>query len=280
MRHSRGLIIAIAVISFILSIGAVVYPIISDHIARQQQKEIVQNTTKQMTEVSAEERRAAIAEAVAYNQTLLPGAAVAHDYAAYQRLLNLNVDGIMGVLEIPCIDVTLPVYHGTSSETLQKGIGHLYGSSLPVGGMGSHVAVSGHSGMAGNRMLSDLDQMEKGDLFSFQVMGETFTYQVDQIKIVLPDEVSDLAIDPSRDYATLITCTPFSINTHRLLVRGVRVPTPTKAEERVVTGQKNAATSTWTKQYLRGLLLGGGIGGGMLLLFFLFCCLKKRKAVR
>ena len=120
----------------------------------------------------------------------------------------------------------MPIYHGTDNTTLSKGIGHLYGTSLPVGGKGTHAALSGHSGMAGQRMLSDLDQLVIGDCFTLRVLGKNLTYQADQIKIVLPEDVSDLAIDPEKDYVTLVTCTPYGINSHRLLVRGHRVETP------------------------------------------------------
>ena len=155
----------------------------------------------------------------------------------------------MGVLEIPKIDVTLPIYHGTDNTTLSKGIGHLYGTSLPVGGKGTHAALSGHSGMAGQRMLSDLDQLVIGDCFTLRVLGKKLTYQADQIKIVLPEDVSDLAIDPEKDYVTLVTCTPYGVNTHRLLVRGVRV-----AEQEMPV--YNKAPSTWYRQYGYGILAG------------------------
>ena len=155
----------------------------------------------------------------------------------------------MGVLEIPKIDVTLPIYHGTDNFTLSKGIGHLYGTSLPVGGKGTHAALSGHSGMAGQRMLSDLEQLVIGDCFTVRVLNKKLTYKVDQLKKVLPEDVSDLAIEPDKDYVTLVTCTPYGVNTHRLLVRGVRV-----AEQAMPV--YNKAPSTWYRQYGYGILAG------------------------
>lgn len=140
----------------------------------------------------------------------------------YQNLLNL--DGLMGYVDIPKIDVYLPVYHGTSQETLKKGAGHLYGSALPVGGNGTHSVISAHRGLPSAKMFTDLDQVQKGDIFYFHVLNRILAYQVDQIEVVEPTELSFLNPEPGKDYMTLFTCTPYGINTERLLVRGVRIP--------------------------------------------------------
>jgi len=143
--------------------------------------------------------------------------------AEYESLLNVGGYGVMGVVEIPKIDVRLPLYHGTSESVLQVALGHIEGTSLPVGGKGTHCVISGHRGLPSAKLLTNLDQMEIGDVFMLEVLDETLTYEVDQILTVLPDEIEALAIDPEQDYCTLVTCTPYGINTHRLLVRGHRI---------------------------------------------------------
>ena len=241
----RRLLRELSAVVCVLSIAAVLYPPVSESISRWRQEEIMIAAAKQITAAPDEKLTAEYAAAEEYNRCLLSGGQL----SSYSDLLNLSGDGIMGVLEIPKIDVTLPIYHGTDNTTLSKGIGHLYGTSLPVGGKGTHAALSGHSGMAGQRMLSDLDQLVIGDCFTLRVLGKNLTYQADQIKIVLPEDVSDLAIDPEKDYVTLVTCTPYGVNTHRLLVRGIRV---TEQEMPVY----NKAPSTWYRQYGYGILAG------------------------
>lgn len=241
----RRLLRSLSAVVCVLSIVAVLYPPVSESISRYRQKEIMIAADKCIAAESDEKLTVEYAAAEEYNRCLLSGGQL----SPYSDLLNLSGDGIMGVLEIPKISVTLPIYHGTDNITLSKGIGHLYGTSLPVGGEGTHAALSGHSGMAGQRMLSDLEQLVIGDCFTVRVLNKKLTYQADQIKIVLPEDVSDLAIDPEKDYVTLVTCTPYGVNTHRLLVRGVRV-----AEQETQTYSK--APSTWYRQYGYGILAG------------------------
>lgn len=140
----------------------------------------------------------------------------------YMNLLNVN--GIIGYVEIPSIDVYLQIYHTTSQDVLQKGAGHLEGSALPVGGLGTHTVITAHRGLPQAKLFTDLDQLQIGDYFCFHVLGETLAYQVDQIKVVEPTDTEPLNAVPGKDYATLMTCTPYGINSHRLLVRGIRVP--------------------------------------------------------
>ena len=141
----------------------------------------------------------------------------------YNLLLNLNDDGMMGYIKIPKIGVEIPIYHGTSNKALQKGVGHFDNSSLPVGGRGSHAVLSGHRGLATSRLFTDLDQLETDDMFYVYVSNKTLAYKIDQIKVVKPSEIDFLKIEKDKDYITLVTCTPYAINTHRLLVRGTRV---------------------------------------------------------
>ena len=241
----RRLLRSLSAVVCVLSIAAVLYPPVSESISRWRQEEMIIAVEKQITASPDEKLAAEYAAAEEYNRGLLSGGQL----SSYPNLLNLSKDGIMGVLEIPKINITLPIYHGTDSTTLNKGIGHMHGTSLPVGGKGTHAALSGHSGMAGQRMLSDLEQLAIGDCFTVRVLNKKLTYKVDQLKKVLPEDVSDLAIEPDKDYVTLVTCTPYGVNTHRLLVRGVRV-----AEAETQTYQK--APSTWYRQYGYGILAG------------------------
>lgn len=162
----------------------------------------------------------------------------------------------MGYLQVPKIHVQLPIYHGTADATLEIGVGHLLGSSLPIGGESSHCILSGHSGMASSKMLSDLDRMEIGDVFFLDVLGERLAYEVDQIKTVLPHDTTFLGIEQGKDLATLVTCTPFGVNTHRLLVRGSRIAYTEKVEEAVTLIAEEPVESTWEEQYEEGLLYG------------------------
>ena len=141
----------------------------------------------------------------------------------YNSILDVTGTGIMGYIDIPSIKISLPVYHGTDEAILQIAIGHIIGTSFPIGGEGSHCAVSGHRGLPSAKLFTDIDKLQAGDKFLLQVLDRTLTYEVDQIRIVLPQELQDLEIDPYSDYCTLITCTPYGVNTHRLLVRGHRV---------------------------------------------------------
>ena len=156
------------------------------------------------------------------------------EHQRYEELLDVSGDGVMGYVEIPSIDVSLPIYHGTSDEVLQVAVGHIEGSSLPVGGESTHCVVSGHRGLPSSRLFTDLDQLGEGDLFLFHVLGETLTYEVDQIHVVEPDDVTYLSIEEDEDLCTLVTCTPYGVNSHRLLVRGHRVENQEESALRVI----------------------------------------------
>ena len=211
----------------------------------------------------AEQRRAA----EAYNALLRGEAAVSMGGASAPPMLyagQLTVGGAMCTIDIPKIGVYLPVRHGTGAETLERAVGHVVGTSLPVGGAGTHAVLSAHSGMASAKLFSDIDQLVKGDVFYIHVLGEVLAYEVDQIATVLPSDTSLLQIEDGQDLVTLVTCTPFGVNTHRLLARGHRVP---YVPELVVeNGKTPKAASSWTQRYLTGLGIGLGVlaaaGGG------------------
>lgn len=174
--------------------------------------------------------------------------------AEYESLLNLSGNSVMARIEIPVIGIDLPVYHGTSDEVLRKGAGHLRKTSLPVGGKGTHAVITGHTGLSSARLFTDLNLMAEGDIFLIHCLDQTLAYQVDSIKIVEPTETDDLRIDPEQDYVTLVTCTPYGINTHRLLVRGTRIP----YEEalKLIPDENREDESTWMREYKKAALAG------------------------
>lgn len=167
-----------------------------------------------------------------------------------------KADGIMGYVEIPKIRVNLPIYHGTETDSLERGIGHLLGSSLPVGGESTHTILSGHSGMASQKMFTDLGQLAAGDVFYLHVLNETLAYQVVEINTVLPYDTSLLGIVPGEDLCTLVTCTPYGVNTHRLLVRGSRIPYEEAEQLMEETSNEETTASTWEGKYLQGIIYG------------------------
>ena len=198
-----------------------------------------------------------------YNEMLKPGVQEAFSqdllqWASedYAEQLNIAGNGIMGYVVIPNIQVNLPIFHGTADGTLAKGVGHLLGSSLPVGGKGTHTVLTGHSGMASQKMFSNLPGMKVGDVFYLDILGQRLAYEVQEINTVLPYDTSLLEIEPEEDLCTLVTCTPYGVNTHRLLVRGVRIPYEEPAEEELAEIEFVPVKSTWEQQYVKGLGVG------------------------
>ena len=221
----------------VIVIGLLVlfYPTISNFLVMKNASRVVSNYDAAVEALSDEEYRSMIDAAHAYNTRLaeessgitsaLTGAVntEATD-AEYMKLLNLAGDGMMGYITVPKLEETLPIYHGTSEKVLQSGIGHLEQTSLPVGGASTHAALSGHRGLPTAKLFTDLNLMKKGDKFYITILKDTYAYQVDKITTVLPTDTKQLAIEPGKDLVTLITCTPYAVNTHRLLVRGHRIP--------------------------------------------------------
>ena len=211
----------------LVGLGLLVYPTFSDWWNSFHQSRAVAGYAQAVADLNPDRYKEVFEAAERYNEKLCLTDVLWNmsdeQKKEYNALLDVNGSGIMGYLDIPKINVTLPIYHGTDEAVLQVAIGHLAGTSLPVGGTGTHCSVSGHRGLPSARLFTDLDKLAPGDNWTVTVLDRTVTYEVDQIRIVLPSEVSELKIDPEKDYFTLITCTPYGINSHRLLVRGHRV---------------------------------------------------------
>lgn len=208
-----------------------------------------------MERVSDEALQEAYRAAQIYNATLADGVELAQvssdkgEVMQYASLLNLAGNGVMGYVEIPKLGTRLPIYHGTDADVLEYGVGHLIGSSLPVGGADTHTALSGHSGLSSSKIFSDLGKLQTGDRFMLKVLDKTLVYEVNQIRVVEPGDTAPLAIERGMDYCTLITCTPYGINTHRLLVRGVRAENPASLlpGENTPESSEEQMKSAWSK---------------------------------
>ena len=280
-------ILCAAILMFLLALGITLYPLISNWYNERHQSEIHTQYEEMMEQIDDTELLEARAAAADYNATLVPGTQSGDSFSQeaireasenYDSLLNMAGDGIMGYVEIPMIRVDLPIYHGTETETLDVGIGHLLGTSLPVGGESTHSVLTAHSGMATQKLFSDLDQLEHGDVFYLQILGETLAYQVDVINTVLPHDTTYLGITEGKDHCTLVTCTPFGVNTHRLLVRGTRIPyeeAEVIVEEQLLIEEPPA--STWEQQYIKGILTGLGAVVLIAVLFLAWRFYKRRK---
>ena len=226
-KKSDRIINVVLIGVMVLGVLIVAYPTISDWWNSYHSTIAINHYTERVAEIDPAEAEQMLAEAEAYNAALTEHegrfALSDEDLAYYNSILDIGGSGIMGYVEIPKLHISLPIYHGSDESVLQTSIGHLEGTSFPVGGTGTHAALTGHRGLPSARLFTDIDQLADGDHFTIHVLNRTVTYEVDQIHIVLPEEMQDLEIDPKRDYCTLITCTPYGINTHRLLVRGKRV---------------------------------------------------------
>ena len=212
---------------FMTGLSLLLYPTVSDYWNSFHQSKAIARYTELVANLDNTQYEELWKQAEDYNAALPAQASRFHpteeQHEEYEQLLNVGGSGIMAYLEIPAIDCSLSVYHGTDEAVLQVGVGHIEGSSLPVGGKGTHCVLSGHRGLPSARLLTNLDKVVVGDVFMLQTLGQCLTYQVDQIRIVEPTEIAALDLEEGEDYCTLVTCTPYGINSHRLLVRGRRI---------------------------------------------------------
>lgn len=260
----------LAAVCGVAALGLLLYPLVGELLSEKYHSDIetsysaaIEDTDK--TELTAQRQAAEQYNAMLSGATITEGGASA-PLLAYAE--QLTVGGVMACVDIPKINVYLPVQHGTDADTLENSVGHVVGTSLPVGGESTHAVLSAHSGMASSKLFSDIDQLTEGDVFYIHVLGEVLAYQVDNIATVLPTDTSLLQIEEGKEFVTLVTCTPFGVNTHRLLVRGHRIPyTPEQATAAAV---EKPAESSWMRHYLTGLGIGLGVvavvGGGYFLM--------------
>ena len=253
----------------VAALGLMLYPLVGERLNEKYHSDVETTYTAVIADTDDAELTAQREAAEQYN-AMLSGATITEGGASAPPLAyaeQLTVGGVMAYVDIPKINVYLPVQHGTDADTLEKSVGHVVGTSLPVGGSSTHAVLSAHSGMASSRLFSDIDQLAVGDVFYIHVLGDTLAYKVDAINTVLPTDTRLLQIEDGKDYVTLVTCTPFGVNTHRLLVRGYRVPY--LPEQEAAAAEEKPAASSWTRHYLTGLTIGLGavaaIGGGYFL---------------
>lgn len=256
-------------ILMIIGFGSLGYPVVSNLQRERGQAKIITEYDEAMESRQDEEIEAARALAIDYNRELLETVVISDPFSPenitelrdyYSEVLDVNGDGIIGYVEIPRIGVYEPIYHGTSEETLAKGVGHLENTSFPIGGISTHAVLSGHTGLPEAKIFTDLISLEENDIFFVHILKDTLAYQVDQIKVVEPSDTSDLHIDTEQDYVTLVTCTPYGVNSHRLLVRGSRVPyTPEVEMQAQMQKEEGAGYENWMEIYgkavIRGFLL-------------------------
>lgn len=263
------------IIVFFVGVSVLLYPTVSDYWNSLHQSQAIATYADSVENMDEQDYEKLWDAAVSYNQKLFQSGhglgLKDEEKEEYNELLDVSGTGIMSYIEIPKIKCSLPIYHGTDEGVLQIAVGHIEGSSLPVGGLNTHCVLSGHRGLPSAKLFSNLDKLEEGDIFMIRTLDQTLTYEVDQIRIVLPDEVEDLKIEEGKDLCTLVTCTPYGINTHRLLVRGHRV----KYVETKVQEQKEVAKS---KTDIRPVIAGAA--AGVLVLFIIIFAARRRRKHR
>ena len=280
-KRKNTIIIICFIIVILLGAGAAAYPLIASINNEHTQSLVQTEYEEKLQQLDTSEIDAALAAAREYNKTISAVQIenidkIKADLPPYEDLLNLANNGIMGYIMIPAINIDLPIYHGTTGAAMEKGAGHMEGTSLPVGGIGTHAVISAHSGMASAKLFTDLDKLKLGDMFFITVCNQKLAYEVDNIAVVEPTDIDLIRIDTQQDYVTLLTCTPYGVNTHRLLVRGHRVK---MAEEDIAEVEEKAepAASTWIEKYEQGILIGVAIFLGLLLIALLVYFIKRRK---
>lgn len=278
----KNVVRIILIVGFCIGLIISLYPLISNIYSRRNQIQVINDYTEDIKEIDTKQIAKELELANAYNrklnQTIVltdPFDPSAIDMAddAYYDILNYTDDGVMAYINIPKIDVNLPIYHGTDSEHMLKGVGHLVGTSFPVGGVDTHAVLSAHSGLSTAELFTNLADLKKDDLFYIHVLDDVLAYEVDKINVVKPDETNDLKIVPGQDYVTLVTCTPYGINSHRLLVRGHRVEYDPDLEKQE---SKKANNDVWFKEYIKSIVSGIGI---IVLIIIFIVVLKRVKRV-
>lgn len=276
-KRSNIMVTFLSIIMFLLGICIFLYPTVSNYLANLQYKRAIRTYEVKNNQMNEEVKQSEYNKALEYNQSLsgdvvrdpfIPGSGYALP-DNYNEVLNLNGDGIMGYIEIPKINVKIPIYHGTTPDILQRGIGHLETTALPIGGKGNNPVLSGHRGLPSAELFSRLDELKKGDLFYINVLNETLAYKVSDKIEILPDDISKIGAYKNRDMVTLITCTPYGINTHRLVIQGDRTKYNKKEKDNIKESHKFKINQT-TMINIIGIILG------LSFLYIIIIILKKK----
>ena len=278
----RQKIIPILIILF--GFALLSYPFISNYMFEKSAGSTIKSYEKQAKTYDQKQKEQAFRKAEEYNKDLIKSVVQLTDpfkvkksngeTLIYNNILNIDHSGVMGYLEIPCISVNLPIYHGTDAEILERGVGHLAASSLPIGGKSTHSILTGHTGLSSAKLFTDLTEMKKEDLFFIQVLDRTLAYKVDQISVVRPEDTRKLQIVKGKDYVTLVTCTPYGVNDHRLLVRGVRTKYVKKQRSSIRPRNQD---SQWMRTYKKAIAIGLMIVTALILLGKVFQKLHRKK---
>ena len=269
----RNLLTVFMTAGLIIGITLLLYPSVANYWNTYHQARTIMDYSESVAKMDKSDYKKILNSAREYNKRLAEEGVrwmmSDADRAAYEKELSIDKSGIMGFISIPKFRIRVPIYHGTEENTLQSAIGHLEGSSLPVGGEGTHTMISGHRGLPSARLFTDLDKVKEGDTWTITVLNETLTYECDQIRIVLPQDLSDLKIEEGKDLCTLITCTPYGVNTHRLLVRGHRVP-----------NANGSADVTADAIQIEPIYIAPFLAGPVLLILLLILLISTRRAKR
>lgn len=278
----RQKIIPILIILF--GFALLSYPFISNYMFEKSAGSTIKSYEKQAKTYDQKQKEQAFRKAEEYNKDLIKSVVQLTDpfkvkksngeTMIYNNILNIDHSGVMGYLEIPCISVNLPIYHGTDAEILERGVGHLAASSIPVGGKSTHSVLTGHTGLSSAKLFTDLTEMKKEDLFFIHVLDRTLAYKVDQISVVRPEDTRKLQIVKGKDYVTLVTCTPYGVNDHRLLVRGVRTKYVKKQRSSIRPRNQD---SQWMRTYKKAIAIGLMIVTALILLGKVFQKLHRKK---
>lgn len=259
-KHKQTLSTLLLVLVFLVGLSLLLYPTVSDYWNSLHQSRAIASYAEQVATLDNAAYDALWAEARAYNDTLRTKTdrftLTDEELAEYNATLNVPGTNVIGYIEIPKIDCYLPIYHGTDEATLQKGVGHIESTSLPIGGEYRHAVLTGHRGLPSAELFTRLDELDIGDEFYIHVLDKTLAYQVDRILTVEPDELESLVAEPGRDYVTLVTCTPYGVNTHRLLVRGSRVPYTPGQEQAAAPSAALPGGRTTARYFVLGVAAG------------------------
>lgn len=270
----RNLLTAVMTAGMVIGISLLLYPSVANYWNTYHSARTIMDYTETVTKMDKSEYKKILKEAREYNARLAEAGVkwslTDAERVEYEKQLTVETTGIMGYISIPKFHIRCPIYHGTSEEVLQTAIGHLEGSSLPVGGESTHTMISGHRGLPSARLFTDLDRVKEGDTWTITTLNETLTYECDQIRIVLPEDLSELKIEEGKDLCTLITCTPYGVNTHRLLVRGHRVPNANGSAD--ITADAIQIEPIFIAPFLAGPIL-------LILLIILFISTRRAKRV-